>query len=198
VPVAAEGPEVVFLGDSISAGLHLPAEQAYPAVLRARLAARGLPFELINAGVSGDTTTGGLRRADWILKRDPAIVVIELGANDSMRGQPIASIERNLRAIVEKVRAHGATPLLLGMRIPTSFGPEYAAQFEAIYPRIAKELNLAFVPFFMEGVAGVPDQNLEDGIHPTPAGHVKLAQTCEETLAKLVAAARQPGPTTEH
>jgi acyl-CoA thioesterase-1 len=182
----ASGPKVAFLGDSISAGLHLPAEQAYPAVLRERLAARGLSFELLNAGVSGDTTAGGLRRVDWLLKQSPAIVVVELGANDSMRGQPIPSIEQNLRAIIEKVRARGATPLLLGMRIPTSYGPEYAAQFEAIYPRIAKDLNVAFVPFFMEGVAGIPELNLEDGIHPTPAGHIKLAQACEEPLAKLL------------
>jgi acyl-CoA thioesterase-1 len=196
-------PKVAFLGDSISAGLHLPAEQAYPAVLRERLAARGLPFQLLNAGVSGDTTAGGVRRVQWLLKQSPAIVVVELGANDSMRGQPIASIDQNLRVIIERIRGLGATPLLLGMRIPTSFGPEYAAQFEAIYPAIAKELNIAFVPFFMDGVAGVPEQNLEDGIHPTPAGHLKLAQTVEEPLAKLLtelAAAKQPqaGPTTEH
>lgn len=185
---APRGPKIAFLGDSISAGLHLPAEQAYPAVLRERLAARGLPFELLNAGVSGDTTAGGLRRVDWLLKQSPAIVVVELGANDSMRGQPIASIEQNLRAIIEKIRARGATPLLLGMRIPTSYGAEYAEQFEAIYPQIAKDLNVAFVPYFMEGVAGAPEQNLEDGIHPTAAGHIKLAQTTEEPLAKLLTA----------
>lgn len=190
----AQGPKVAFLGDSISAGLHLPAEQAFPAVLRARLAARGLPFQLLNAGVSGDTTAGGLRRVEWILKQSPSIVVVELGANDSMRGQPIASIERNLRGILEKLRERKVTALLLGMRIPTSYGPEYAAQFEAIYPRLAKEFGVEFVPFFMEGVAGVPDQNLEDGIHPTAEGHVKLAATCEETLAKLVAAAAESKP----
>lgn len=188
----ARGPKVAFLGDSISAGLHLPGEQAFPAVLRERLAARGLPFELLNAGVSGDTTAGGLRRVDWLLKQAPAIVVVELGANDAMRGQPIASIERNVRGILDKVRARGATPLLLGMRIPTSYGPDYAAQFEAIYPRVARDTNVAFVPFFMEGVAGVPEQNLEDGIHPTPAGHQKLAKTCEDALAKLVGEKSSP------
>jgi acyl-CoA thioesterase-1 len=190
-PPAAAGPKVAFLGDSISAGLHLPAEQAFPAVLRDRLAARGLPFQLLNAGVSGDTTAGGLRRVDWILRQSPQIVVVELGANDSMRGQPIAAIEQNLRGILSKLKERKVTALLLGMRIPTSYGPEYAAQFEAIYPRVAKDTNVPFVPFFMEGVAGVPEQNLEDGIHPTPEGHVKLAKTCEEALAKLVAAATQ-------
>ncbi len=186
---AASGPKVAFLGDSISAGLHLPAEQAFPAVLRERLAARGLPFELLNAGVSGDTTAGGLRRVDWILKQSPEIVVVELGANDSMRGQPIASIEQNLRGILQKLRDRKVTTLLFGMRIPTSFGPEYAAQFEAIYPRVAKDMNVAFVPFFMEGVAGIPEQNLEDGIHPTAEGHGRLAKTCEDALAKLITSA---------
>ena len=186
----ATGPKVVFLGDSIAAGLHLAAEQAFPALL-----ARKLSFQLVNAGVSGDTTAGGLRRVDWLLKQAPALVVIELGANDGMRGQPVASIEQNLRSIIEKVRASGAKVLLLGMRIPASYGPEYAAQFEALYPRIARELDLPFVPFFMEGVAGVPEQNLPDGIHPTAAGHEKLAHTVQETLAKLLA---QAGPTTEH
>lgn len=189
---SAAGPKVAFLGDSISAGLHLPAEQAFPAVLRERLAARGVPFQLLNAGVSGDTTAGGLRRVDWILKQSPAIVVVELGANDSMRGQPIASIEQNLRVILDKLRERKVTTLLLGMRIPTSYGPEYAAQFEAIYPQLAKESNVAFVPFFMEGVAGVPEQNLEDGIHPTAEGHARLAKTVEDALAKLVAQVGAP------
>lgn len=183
-------PKVAFLGDSISAGLHLPADQAFPAIVSKRLAARGLPFQLLNAGVSGDTTAGGLRRVDWILKQAPDIVVVELGANDAMRGQPIASIEQNLRGIIDKLRARGATPLLLGMRIPTSYGPEYAAQYEAIYPRLAKDLDIAFVPFFMEGVAGVPEQNLEDGIHPTAQGHERLANKCEDALAQLLAAKR--------
>lgn len=190
-PAADDGrPKVAFLGDSISAGLHLPADQAFPAIVSKRLAARGLPFQLLNAGVSGDTTAGGLRRVDWILRQAPDIVVVELGANDAMRGQPIASIEQNLRGIIDKLRARGATPLLLGMRIPTSYGPEYAAQYEAIYPRLADALDVAFVPFFMEGVAGVPEQNLQDGIHPTAQGHERLASTCEDALAQLVAAKR--------
>ena len=172
---------MVFLGDSISAGLHLSAEEAFPALLE-----RKLGFELVNAGVSGDTTAGGLRRVDWLLKQAPALVVIELGGNDGMRGQPIASIEQNLRTIIEKVRASGAKVLLLGMRIPSSYGREYSAEFEAIYPRLARELDLAFVPFFMEGVAGVPEQNLPDGLHPTAAGHEKLAQALTEPLRKLL------------
>ena len=186
-PARAAGPKVVFLGDSISAGLHLPADQAFPARVHAALAARGQAFELVNAGVSGDTTAGGLRRVDWLLQQAPAIVVVELGGNDGMRGQPIASIESNLRAILEKVKASGAKPLLLGMRIPESYGPTYSAEFEALYARLAKELDVAFVPFFMAGVAGEAAQNLPDGIHPTTAGHEILANTVAEPLSKLLA-----------
>jgi acyl-CoA thioesterase-1 len=180
------GPKVAFLGDSISAGLHLPADEAFPAVLQRQLAARALPFQLLNAGVSGDTTAGGLRRVDWILKQTPALVVVELGANDGMRGQPVALVEQNLRAIVAKIRERGAAVLLLGVRIPPSYGAEYVNEFEAIYPRLAHELSVPFVPFFMEGVAGVPALNLADGLHPTPQGHQLLARRLVEPLAKLL------------
>ena len=112
--------------------MHLPADEAFPAVLQRRLQAQGLAFTLINAGVSGDTSAGGLRRIDWLLKQHPDVMVIELGGNDGLRGIPLATIEANLRAIVTKVRAAGVVPLLLGMRIPTSYGAEYASGFEAI------------------------------------------------------------------
>ena len=122
--IPADAPLVVFLGDSISAGLHLPANQAFPAVLQADLAGRGQPFRLVNAGVSGDTSAGGLGRIDWIVKQKPAVVVIELGGNDALRGIALASIEANLRALVDRVRAGGAKVLLLGMRIPANYGRE--------------------------------------------------------------------------
>ena len=187
-PAAAQGPKVAFLGDSISAGLHLPSDQAFPAVLQRTLAARGKPFELLNAGVSGDTTAGGLRRVDWILKQKPALVVVELGANDGMRGMPVAEIEQNLRAIVERIREHGAAVLLLGMRIPQSYGRSYVEAFDAIYPRIAKELKVDFVPFFMQTVATDPKMNLPDGIHPTQQGHERLAETVAGPLEQALAA----------
>jgi acyl-CoA thioesterase-1 len=188
-------PKVTFLGDSISAGLHLPADQAFPALLARRLRAQPHAFQLINAGVSGDTTAGGLRRVDWILKQRPDVVVVELGANDGLRGVPIETIERNLRAIVEKVRDAGAIPLLLGMRLPPSYGADYAAGFQAIYPRVARELGVAHVPFFMQGVAGVSALNLEDGLHPTASGHEQLATNVEPALREAIATAqrtRQP------
>jgi acyl-CoA thioesterase I len=183
----ASDTRVAFLGDSISAGLHLAADQAFPAIVQRRLAAKGLRFELMNGGVSGDTTAGGLRRVDWLLKRSPRVVVIELGGNDGMRGVPVDSIEANLRAIIAKVTAAHARVLLLGMRIPPSYGPEYVTAFEAMYPRLARELALPFVPFFMEGVAGRSELNLPDGIHPTPAGHEKLADAVAAPLEKLLA-----------
>jgi acyl-CoA thioesterase-1 len=184
---AVSGPKVAFLGDSISAGLHLPSDQAYPAVVQRLLAARGKPFELLNAGVSGDTTAGGLRRVAWILKQRPALVVVELGANDGMRGQPVAEIEQNLRAIIERIRDHGAAVMLLGMRIPPSYGQSYVESFDAIYPRLAKELDIPFVPFFMQEVVTDPKLNLPDGIHPTKDGHERLAQNVAGPLEKVLA-----------
>ncbi|MET0388160.1 MAG: arylesterase, partial [Polyangiales bacterium] len=174
-------------GDSISAGLHLAAEQAFPALLKRRFASSKLAFELVNAGVSGDTTAGGLRRVDWLLKQSPRAVVVELGANDGMRGVPVANIEANLREIVSKLQAADAKVLLLGMRIPPSYGTDYAADFAAIYPRVAKDLHVDLVPFFMDGVAGRPELNLSDGIHPTPEGHEKLASNVAEPLRALLA-----------
>jgi acyl-CoA thioesterase I len=186
-PSHANVPKVAFLGDSIAAGLHLAADRAFPAVLQQQLAASGVAFELMNGGVSGDTTAGGLRRVDWLLKQAPKVVVIELGANDGMRGVPVADVEQNLRAIIAKVQAAGAKPLLLGIRIPPSYGPEYVNAFDSLYPRIAGDLHVAFVPFFMDGVAGVAALNLEDGIHPTAEGHARLATNVAEPLRKLLA-----------
>jgi acyl-CoA thioesterase-1 len=194
-PPSATLPKVAFLGDSISAGLHLAQDQAFPALLARRLQAQPLAFELINAGVSGDTTAGGLRRVDWILKQRPAVVVVELGGNDGLRGVALATIEQNLRAILEKVRAAGAAALLLGMRLPPNYGADYVAGFEAIYPRVASELGAALVPFFMDGVAGVPELNLEDALHPTAKGHERLADNVEPALRGVLArvmAARAP------
>jgi acyl-CoA thioesterase-1 len=177
---------VAFLGDSIAAGLHLPRDEAFPAVLRRRLAARGLPFRLVNAGVSGDTTAGGRSRLDWILRQRPAVIVVELGANDGFRGIPAETVEANLRDILVRARAAGAAPLLLGMRLPPNYGRDYAAAFEGAYARLARETGSAFVPFFMEGVAGRLDRNLVDGIHPTAEGHEVLASNVEDALAEVL------------
>jgi acyl-CoA thioesterase-1 len=186
-------PVVVFLGDSLTAGFGLAAEEAFPALVAAALAARGAPIRAINAGVSGDTTAGGLRRLDWALKSRPQVVVVALGANDGLRGQPLRSIEDNLRAIVERARAAGARVLLVGMLMPPNYGGEYASGFAAIYPRLAKQLGVPLVPFLLEGVAGHPELNQPDGIHPTAEGQRIVAQNVEPFLAELVAAAPAAG-----
>ncbi len=180
------GPKVVFLGDSLTAGLHVDAREAYPAVLQRRLTAEGLPFELVNAGVSGDTTAGGLRRLDWLLKQGPDALVVALGGNDGLRGTPLETVEENLRAIVTRVQAAGAEVLLLGMRLPPNYGPAYTDGFQAVYERVAREAEVEFVPFYIDGVGGVPELNHPDGIHPLPEGHERIADNLEPALRALV------------
>jgi acyl-CoA thioesterase-1 len=163
-------PLVIFLGDSLTAGYGLPADDAFPQLVARSLRDKGRPIRVVNAGVSGDTTTGGLERLSWLLKQKPDVLVVGLGANDAMRGQPIDAIESNLRGIVDRGRAAGAKVVLLGMRIPTNFGPEYAEAFAAIYPRVAKDEKTILMPFLLEGVGGHADLNQNDGIHPNLAG----------------------------
>jgi acyl-CoA thioesterase-1 len=181
------GPLVVFLGDSLTAGLGLAEDQAYPARVAARLAARGTPVRVINAGVSGDTSAGGLARLDWLLGQRPDILVLALGANDGLRGLPLADTEKNLREIIRRSRAAGARVLLLGMQIPPNYGPDYAGGFKAMYPRIAKDLNVPLVPFLLEGVGGIAGLNQADGIHPTAEGQEKVAGNVVPLLEKLLA-----------
>jgi acyl-CoA thioesterase-1 len=185
-PAAAAAPLVVFLGDSLTAGLGLPADQAYPSLLERELAADGFAVRVINAGVSGDTSAGGLRRLRWLLAQRPAVVVVGLGGNDALRGQPVAEIERNLRQIVAQARQAGARVLLLGMQIPPNYGPDYTAAFAAIYPRIARDLQVPLVPFLLAGVGGVADLNQADGIHPTADGQVKVAANVKPYIEQLL------------
>ncbi|NOT30582.1 MAG: arylesterase [Planctomycetes bacterium] len=184
--IPAGAPRVVFLGDSIAAGLHLEPAQAFPAVVQRLLAAEGRPFELVNAGVSGDTSAGGLRRIDWLLKQAPDVLVLELGGNDGLRGQPVAEIEARLRQIVERAEGAGVRVLLLGVRLPPSLGREYVSAFEALYPRLAEELELAFVPSFMQGVGGVAGMMLDDGLHPSRAGHARIGANVAPAMAELL------------
>jgi acyl-CoA thioesterase-1 len=181
-----DAPVVAFLGDSITAGLHLSPDRAFPAVLQRDLAAAGRPFRLVNAGVSGDTTSGGRARVDWVLRNRPAVVVVQLGANDGFRGVPVATMEANLREILDRVKEAGAKPLLLGMRLPPNYGPAYTGEFRAMYRRLADDTGAAFVPEFLEGVGGRLDRNLPDGIHPTPEGHRILAANVREALEALL------------
>jgi acyl-CoA thioesterase I len=184
--IPADAPRVIFLGDSISAGLHLEPAQAFPALVQRLLLEEGHPFHLVNAGVSGDTSAGGLRRLDWILKQEPDVLVVELGGNDGLRGQPVAEIEARLRQIVTRAQAAGARVLLLGVRLPPSLGAEYTDAFAALYAHLAKELGCALVPSFMDGTVGVPGNMLDDGIHPSSAGHARIADNVAPALHALL------------
>jgi acyl-CoA thioesterase-1 len=190
---AVQPPTVVFLGDSLTAGLGLEEAEAYPALVGEALAGQGLAVRVVNAGVSGDTTAGGLARLDWLLTQKPAIVVVALGANDGLRAQPLPAIEATLREIVLRAKDGGARVLLAGMRMPPNYGPEYTRGFEALYPRLARELDVPLLPFLLEGVAADPRLNQPDGIHPTAEGQERIAAQVATALEPLVRAARANG-----
>jgi len=182
---------IAFLGDSITAGYGVAAPDAFPAVVEALLREHGRAVEIVNAGVSGDTSAGGLERLDWVLRSDPDVLVLELGANDALRGQPLPGIEDNLRAIVARAREHGAQVLLLGMDIPTSYGPAYTREFAQLYERLAREETVAIVPQFIREVGADPALMQPDGLHPTVEGHRRLAELLAPTLSDLIDHARR-------
>ena len=184
----AGGPEplVIFLGDSLTAGHGLPADSAFPALVGKTLREKGRPIRMVNAGVSGDTTTGGLDRVGFLLEQKPDVFVVGLGVNDAFRGQPVDRIEKNLRAIVARAKAAGARVLLLGMRVPTNYGPEYTEAFAAIYPRVAKAEKVVLMPFLLEGVGGHPGLNLDDGIHPNQLGQQIVASNVVKYLERTL------------
>ncbi len=185
----SEAPKVVFLGDSLTAGLGVSLEEAFPARVGEILAAEGHPIQVINAGVSGDISAGGASRLDWLLRQKPAVVVVGLGANDGLRGQSVADLEKNLLEIVRRCQAAGAKVLILGMKIPPNYGKDYADAFESIYPRVARATGAALMPFLLEGVGGEPELNQADGIHPTVEGHQIVAKNLAPYLARLLAEA---------
>jgi acyl-CoA thioesterase-1 len=162
---------IVAFGDSLTAGYGVAPDQAYPALLEARLRAEGYRYRVINAGVSGDTTAGGLRRVDWTLRSRPDIVLLELGANDALRGLDLGQVRSNLDAMIARFQAAGARVLLLGMRLPPNYGTPYAGEFERLYKDLADRRKIPLMPFFLEGVAAVARLNQPDGIHPTPEGY---------------------------
>jgi acyl-CoA thioesterase-1 len=181
---------IVFFGDSLTAGYGLaePAEEAFPAVIQKKLAAAPSPWRVVNAGSSGETTAGGLRRVDWILRQPLDIFVLELGANDGLRGIEPAVSSANLQGIIDRVRAKypAAKILLAGMQMPASFGADYVRDFAAIYPTLAEKNHIALVPFLLDGVALRAELNQGDGIHPTAAGHALVADTVWKYLAPLL------------
>jgi len=177
-PPAAPAPtkapmKILAMGTSLTQGYGLPPGTEFTAVLQDKLKAAGVNATIVNAGVSGDTSADGLSRLDWSLADNPKAAIVELGSNDALRGLPPAQTEKNLAAILAKLKAAHVAVLLCGMRAPRNLGLEYAAQFDAIYPRLAKQYGAIFYPFILDGVALNPKLNQADGIHPNPAG-VKL------------------------
>ena len=189
-PAREEWPKIVAFGNSLTAGAGIPAETSYPSQLQQRLDESGYRFRVINAGVSGDTTAGGLRRVDWVLKSRPQIVILELGANDGLRGLSLDQMHDNLEAIIRRVEAAGAKVILAGMKLPLNYGEEYRSRFEAVYTRLAQaHHNIALMPFFLEGVGAQTKLNQGDGIHPTGEGYRVIVDHLWPVLRPLLAQA---------
>jgi acyl-CoA thioesterase-1 len=179
-------PRIVVLGDSLSAGLGLPSSQSFPARIQARIVAEGFRYQVVNAGVSGDTSAGGLRRLYWALDGEVRILVVALGANDGLRGLAPAELAKNLAAIVEASKQRGIVVVLAGMEAPPNNGPEYTAAFRQAYADVAQRYGVQFVPFLLRGVAGDAKLNQEDGIHPNARGAQIVADTVWLALRPLL------------
>ena len=162
-------------------------DEAWPALIQARLRREGLPYSVVNAGVSGDTTAGGLRRVDWVLRSRPEIAIVALGANDGLRGQSVEAMRENLERIVERLRAGGVRVLLAGMRLPPNYGTDFTRDFAAVYPDLARRAGVALMPFLLGGVAADPRLNQGDGIHPNAAGHRIIAERLWPYLRPMLA-----------
>ena len=190
-PVPARKKTVLFLGDSLTAGLGVQPAEAFPALIAEKIREAGLPFEIENAGLSGDTSAGGLRRIDWLLQRPIDVLFLELGANDGLRGQQLKSLKANLQAIIDKTRAKNPQVkiVIAGMQVPPNLGAEYASGFERVFVEVAKENNAGLIPFLLEGVGGNRELNQQDLIHPSAAGHRLIAELVWRTLEPIL---RQP------
>jgi acyl-CoA thioesterase I len=195
-PVVPAEPAIVFLGTSLTAGMGLDPSEAFPALIQARLEAAGLRYRVVNAGASGETSAGALRRLDWLLAEPVAVLVVETGANDGLRGQDPEATRANIQAILDRARKASPPPriVLVGMQAPPNMGREYTKRFRAIYPELARRNGVALVPFLLEGVGGVDALNQSDGVHPTAEGQRRLADTVWAVLEPIVRASRSPGP----
>jgi len=187
--MAATAPRVVlFVGDSITAGYGLDPSQAFPALIQQKIDAQRWNFKVINAGHSGDTSAGGLGRMDWLLKNKIDVLVLELGANDGLRGLPVENSKKNLQAIIDRTKDKypEAKIIVAGMKVPPNMGGDYGRKFEAVFVDLAKNNNALFIPFILEGVAGLPELNLADGIHPTAKGHEIVAAQVWKVLEPVL------------
>jgi acyl-CoA thioesterase I len=179
-------PRIVAFGDSLTAGLGVAAEESYPSQLQRRLDKDGFRYRVINAGVSGDTTAGGLRRMAWVLKSRPHIVILELGGNDGLRGLSLRETKANLEQMIQQIRSASVTVVLAGMKLPPNYGAEYTRDFEAMYPDLAMKYHVVLMPFFLNGVAGSVSLNQADGIHPTEEGYRIIVDKVFETIKPLL------------
>ncbi len=188
VSESAKQKVIIFFGDSLTAGYQLDPEEAFPAQVQEIIDSLRLNYTVVNAGLSGETTTGGLNRINWILNQQADVFVLELGANDGLRGIPLSETRQNLQAMIDTVRSKNSDTkiILAGMQIPPNLGQEYTAEFRQIFTDLAKENQLALIPFLLDGVAGIPELNLEDGIHPTPEGHRIVADNVWQVLEPLI------------
>jgi acyl-CoA thioesterase-1 len=179
---------ILFFGTSLTAGLGVDPDQAFPAVIRHKVDSLKLSYKIINAGLSGETSADGKSRIDWLLKQPVDVFVLELGANDGLRGIPVKETEINLQAIIDKVRKKypQAKLVLAGMQMPPSMGEKYTVPFRELFPALAKKNKMAFIPFLQKGVGGVPKLIQKDGLHPTPQGHQLLAQNVWQILQPLL------------
>ena len=187
---ADRGPLIVALGDSLTAGLGLEVEEAYPALLEQRLRDEGIAVTVVNAGVSGDTSAAGLRRAAWSLDGDVRVLIVALGGNDGLRGLPVDQMKQNLEEIVSLASARGIAVLLAGMEAPPNFGGRYTDEFRDVFRQLADEQDVVFMPFLLDGVAGNPALNQADGIHPTAEGAAVVAERVRAALEPLLVGLR--------
>jgi acyl-CoA thioesterase-1 len=185
-PGSGERPCIVAFGDSLTAGLGVPQDQSYPAHLQRKLDAAGYAYRIVNAGVSGDTTAGGVRRVSWALNSKPTIVILELGANDGLRGLSLNETKANLERIIQQFQQASVTVVLAGMKLPPNYGQDYTNGFEALYQAIAKQYRLTLIPFFLDGVAVSSTLNQADGIHPTGEGYRLIVEKVFPTLEPLL------------
>lgn len=186
-----ELPAILFLGTSLTAGYGVGADRAFPALIQVRLDSAGLRYRVVNRGVSGQTSAGGLAQLDWVLRQPVAVLVLELGANDGLWGQDVDAMEANLQAVIDRTRAaHPRVRVVVaGMEAPPNLGPRYAAAFRAVFPRLARRNDAVLIPFLLEGVAADRELNQADGIHPTAAGHAVISETVWRALEPVLAAA---------
>lgn len=179
---------ILFFGDSITAGHGIEQSQAFPALIQQKIDSLGWNFEAVNAGVSGETSAGGLRRVDWMLQKPVSVFVLELGGNDGLRGIDLDNTKQNLQQIIDKVKEKysAAKIIVAGMQVPPNLGPEYTQKFKEMYPELAKKNDAALIPFLLEEVGGNAELNQSDGIHPTAKGHQVIAETVWDTLKPIL------------